>query len=171
MINKLLSNSNCGGRSASRAGDGSPEAVKKLIDTNPKLKARFPDGQIERVLMAVAEQCRLTEISQRPRQYAAICGTGELACGLIWFRNRQRFVVPPYAGLDWEWAGWHGHLDCWFCGGMVSSFRRQTAGGSAAHRLFRDAPEKRRWVGMIAGMAVGMIVAAVIGGLLEMNMP
>lgn len=143
--------------------DGSPEAVKKLIDTNPKLKARFPDGQIERVLMAVAEQCRLTEISQRPRQYAAICGTGELACGLIWFgmagSGLWSLLMPASIGNGRVGTAIliAGFVAGWF---LLLAGKRLVVQPRIGY--FAMPPEKRRWVGMIAGMAVGMIVAAVI---------
>lgn len=143
--------------------DGSPDAVKKLIDENPKLKGRFPDEHIERVLMAVEEQCRLTEISQRPRQYAATCGTGELACGLIWFGmaggGLWSLLMPVSVangriGMAITIAGF---VAGWF---LLLAGKRLVVQPRVGYFAMR--PEKSRWVGMIAGMTVGMVVAIVV---------
>jgi hypothetical protein len=143
--------------------DGSPDAVKKLIDENPKLKARFPDGHIERVLMAVEEQCRLTELSQRPRQYTATCGTGELACGLMWFGmaggGLWSLLMPASAanGRIGTAITIAGFVAGWF---LLLAGKRLVVQPRVGYFAMR--PEKWRWAGMIAGMTVGMVVAVVI---------
>ena len=143
--------------------DGSPEAVKKLMDENPKLKARFPDGHIERVLMAVEAQCRLTEISQRPRQYVAICGTGELACGLMWFGMAAgglwSLLMPVSVanGRIGTAITIAGFVAGWF---LLLAGKRLVIQPRVGYFAMR--PEKRRWMGMVIGMAVGMVVAIAV---------
>jgi hypothetical protein len=142
---------------------GQPDAIKKLFEENPGLKARFPDGQIERVLKGIGENKRLVELSQRPRQYAVSCGTGELACGLMWFgmagSGLWSLLVPSSVGNGR--IGMAITIACFLAGWfLLLAGKRLVVQPRIGYFALR--PEKFRWAGMIVGMAVGMIVAVVI---------
>jgi hypothetical protein len=143
--------------------DGSTEALKKLLAEYPEMKARNPDAQIEQWLHGLEENKRLVELSQRPRQYAATCGTGELACGLIWFGmaggGLWSLLMPVSAangriGMAITIAGF---VAGWF---LLLAGKRLVVQPRVGYFAMR--PEKSRWAGMIIGMTVGLIVAVAV---------
>ena len=144
------------------ARGGQPDAIKKLFEENPELKARFPDGQIERVLKAVGENKRLVELSQRPRQYAVTCGTGELACGLMWFgmAGSGLWSLHMPASVGNGRIGMAITIVCFLAGWfLLLAGKRLVVQPRIGYFALR--PEKSRWVGTIGGMAIGAIVAVV----------
>jgi len=143
--------------------DGSTEALKKLFAEYPEMKVRNSDAQIEQWLHGIEENRRLVELSQRPRQYAATCGTGELACGLIWFGmaggGLWSLLMPVSVanGLIGTAITIAGFVAGWF---LLLAGKRLVVQPRVGYFAMR--PEKSRWVGMIAGMAVGMAVAVAV---------
>jgi hypothetical protein len=143
--------------------DGSTEAVKKLFAEYPEMKARFPDAQFGQWLHGIEESRRLVELSQRPRQYSVTCGTGELACGLMWFGmaggGMWSLLMPASVGEGY--IGMGITIVCFLAGGfLLLAGNRLVVHPRVGYFAMR--PEKSRWVGMIVGTAVSGIVAVVI---------
>jgi len=143
--------------------DGSSEAVKKLFAENPEIMARFSEAQIGRWLNGIEQNRRLVELSQRPRQYSVTCGTGELACGLMWFGmaggGLWSLLMPASVGKGY--SGMAITIVCFLAGGfLLLAGNRLVVQPRVGYFTMR--PEKLRWVGMIVGMAVSGIVAIAV---------
>lgn len=114
-------------------------------------------------MAGVAEQCRLVEISQRPLQYVATCGTGELACGLIWFGMATGglwSLLMPASVLNGRIGTAItivGFVTGWF---FLLAGKRLVVQPRVGYFAMRS--EKSRRLGMIIGTGVGMIIAVAV---------
>ena len=122
--------------------------------------ARFSDAQIGQWLNGIEQSRRLVELSQRPRQYSVTCGTGELACGLMWFGMAGGGLWPLLmpASVGKGCIGMAITIVCFLAGGvLLLAGNRLVVQPRVGYFAMR--PEKSRWAGMIVGVAVSGIAA------------
>lgn len=142
---------------------GSTEPLKKLFAEYPEMRERNSDARIEKWLNGIDENRRLVELSQRPRQYAVTCGTGELACGLMWFGmaggGLWSLLMPASSanGRIGTAITIAGFVAGWF---LLLAGKRLVVQPRVGYFAMR--PEKLRWIGMAIGLAAGGIVAVAV---------
>ena len=163
MINRLHSNSGSGGQFARHAGTVRRKPSKSYSRKIPEIMARFSDAQIGEWLNGISRTGGWWSFRSGRRQYSVTCGTGELACGLIWFGmaggGLWPLLMPVSVGKGY--IGMAITIVCFFAGGFLLLVGNRLVVQPRVG-YFTMRPEKLRWVGMIVGMAVSGVVAIAV---------